>query len=317
MTSIERFFRQGMNFRHLRLLVALDDFRSVRRVSAYLHITQPAVSKTLAGMEQGLGIKLFHRTAQGMEPTMLGAALIRHARSIISQLNDSQSELLDINQNRVGRVSLGVLPAASVLLVPKLIARAEGVVSSVTIKVTEGTMASLLPALRAGDIDLAIGLLPHAPLQAEFNSELLMEDPIVAAVRRGHPLERVPRLTWEDLAQFPMILPPAETTTRMPIDSILASHRLSLAARRVETISTMASIGALQYTDSVGFIAKTPAQHFSELGVVSILPLDLPNVTVRMGMIWLHSARFTEAHHLTRQLLREIAGEMLDGSTTS
>ena len=306
MTHIERFFRQGMNIRHLRLLVALDDYRSVRRVSAYLNVTQPAVSKTLASLESGLDMQLFHRTNVGMEPTMLGSCLIRHAREILGQLNETQSELLDINQNRVGRISLGVLPAASV----QLIARMEGLASSVTIKVTEGTMVSLLPALRAGDIDLAIGLLPFAPLSAEFSSELLFEDPVIAAVRRGHPLERLARPTWEDLAQFPMILPPANAMTRMPIDSILAAHRLNLSSRRVETVSTMASVGALQFTDSIAFIPLSVARHFSSMGIVAALPLDLPEVTLRIGMIWLAGVRFTEAHHMTQRLLREICDAM-------
>ncbi len=310
MTQIERFFRNGMNFRHLRLLVALDDYRNVRRVSAYLNVTQPAVSKTLAAMEAGMGIQLFHRTNVGMEPTMLGAALIRHAREILARIYDTQNELLDINQNRVGRISLGVLPAASVIMVPKLIARLEGMASSVTIKVMEGTMASLLPALRAGDIDLAIGLLPYAPLPGEFTSELLMLDPIVATVRHGHPLERVKRLSWEDLAQFPIILPPASATTRLPIDSILASQRLTVPARRVETVSTMASVGALQFTDSVAFLAKTLAMHFAGLGVTSVLPLDMPDATLRMGMIWMTGGRFTKAQEVTQGLLRSVCDEM-------
>ena len=314
MNHIERFFRQAINFRHLRLIVALDDYRSVRRVSAYLNVTQPAVSKTLASLEESLGSKLFDRRKHGMEPTMLGACLIRHAREVLSQLNDAESEMLDINQNRVGRISLGVLPTTSVLLVPKLIAHVEGVASSVTITVTEGTMATLLPALRAGDIDLAIGLLPHSPLPPEFKSELLMEDQLVAAVRRGHPLNRVKQLTWENLAQFPMMLPPPTATTRMPIDSILSAQHVNLSPRRVETVSTMASIGALQFTDSVGFIASTLAHHFSDLGVISVLPLELPEVVLRIGMIWLTAVRFTEAHQVTQRLLREICGRMQEPS---
>ncbi|WP_284163461.1 LysR substrate-binding domain-containing protein [Frigidibacter sp. SD6-1] len=310
MEDIEKFFRHGLNIRHLRLLVALDDHRSVRRVSAYLNISQPAVSKTLASLETGLGVLLFHRRNTGIEPTMTGAALIRNARKVLSQLYDAQSELLDINQNRVGRLSLGILPVAAVLLVPRLVSRIEEIASSATIKITEGTMATLLPALRAGDIDLAIGLLPYGPLAAEFDSELLIEDPMVAATRQGHPLTREASPTWEDLAQFPMVLPPGSANTRLPIDSILAAHRLTPSARRVETVSTMASVGTLQFTDSVAFIAQSLARHFADLGVASILPLEIPDVTIRIGMIWLKAQRFTEAHAIAQRLLREIASDM-------
>lgn len=310
MEDIEKFFRHGLNIRHLRLLVALDDHRSVRRVAAYLNISQPAVSKTLASLETGLGVMLFHRRNTGIEPTMTGASLIRNARKVLSQLYDAQSELLDINQNRVGRLSLGILPVAALLLVPKLVSRIEEIASSATIKITEGTMTTLLPALRAGDIDLAIGLLPYGPLAAEFDSELLIEDPMVAATRQGHPLTRTADPTWEDLAKFPMVLPPGSANTRLPIDSILAAHRLTPSARRVETVSTMASVGTLQFTDSVAFIAQSLAQHFADLGVAAILPLEIPDVAIRMGMIWLKGNRFTDAHLIAQKLLREIALEM-------
>jgi DNA-binding transcriptional LysR family regulator len=315
MAQIEKFFRQGVNFRHLRLLVALDDYRQIRRVGAYLNVSQPAVSKTLAILEDGLGAKLFQRTKGGMEPTVLGACLVRHARDILTRLNETQNELLDINEKRVGRISLGILPVASVLLVPKLIAQLESKASSVTIKVSEGTMATLLPALRAGDIELAIGIFPHAPLPAEFRSELLIKDPIVAAVRRGHPLVRRERLTWEDLVQFPVILPPASATTRLPIDSNLAAQGFNPAARRVETVSTMVSVGALQFTDSVGFIAMTVAKHFADLGVLAVLPLDLPDLTLRVGMIWMTNERFTEAHWMTQELLRSISQDLTDSTS--
>jgi DNA-binding transcriptional LysR family regulator len=245
-----------------------------------------------------------------MEPTAVGACLIHCARDIQSRLNETRNELIDIDQNRVGRIALGVLPLASVLLVPKLIAYIEAMATSVAIKVTEGTTGSLLSRLRAGDIDLAIGLLPYSPLPAEFQGELLMEDQIIAAVRHGHPLTRLAEPTWEDLAQFPMILPPDDATTRLPIDAILAANRISAPHRRVETVSSMASVGALQFTDSIGFLAQTLAQHFAKLGVVSVLPLQLPNTTLRLGMIWLKDMRDTKANQLTQELLRAVCQEI-------
>lgn len=311
MIELERFFRGNMNFRHLRLLVAMDDYRSAKRVAAYLNITQPAVSKTLTALETGLGIKLFHRTQRGMEPTMLGASLIRHSRQILAQLNDAQDELMDINRNRVGKIALGVLPTASVVVMPRFVTRIESAASSTNIRISEGTMDTLLPSLRAGDVDAVVGLLPQVPMPAEFSSQLLIEDPLVVAVRRGHPLERVGKVHWEDVAQFPLILPPSNATTRAAIDSILLSENVATPPRRVETVSTMTTIGVLQFSDTVALMSHSLARHFEKLGQVSILPLRLPGVVLRLGLIWLTDRRYTETFEQVRAVFEEVCSELV------
>ena len=78
MSRIDWYIRANLKLRHLQLLVAMDDLGSVSRVAAYLNVTQPAVSKTLAQIEEGLELPLFERTSRGMEPTEHGACLIRH-----------------------------------------------------------------------------------------------------------------------------------------------------------------------------------------------------------------------------------------------
>lgn len=293
----------------MRLLVALDEYRNVKRVAAYMNVTQPAVSKTLAGLESGIGIKLFHRSSRGMEPTVLGASLIRHSREILLQLHDAQTELREMSEGRISRITIGALPTSSVVIIPRFIARMESVASS-TIRVAEGTMDRLLPMLRAGDADFVFGLLPHAPMQAEFGTELMIEDPIVVAARRAHPLVRVQKLSWDDVAQFPMILPPPTATTRFPIESLMSHQKVTMKAHRVETVSTMAIIGAMQYSDSVGFVSSTVARQFSDLGTISILPIPVPNVTLKQGLIYLSDKPHGDTHQLVLDIFREVCARL-------
>ncbi len=314
MSGLNRYLRHHLNIRHLRVLVALDDHRNVGRVAAYLNVTQPAVSKTLAMLESGLGMQLFMRGRRGMEPTDAGACLVRHAREILSRLNEAGIELRDIAEGQVGQVSLGVLPSAAVVLVPRLIARQESNVASVAISVTEGTMATLLPALRAGDIDMTVGVLPTPPLGPEFGTEVLMEDPIAVVVRRNHPLTGLKHVCWKHLDGYPMVLPPQTAYTRGAIDAILARHDLSVSRRVVESVSTMTNVGTLQLTDSVGFLSSVLAQHFENLGVLTMLSLDVPDgVTMRIGLIWMIDRHFTAAHRLIRTALLETSRELLRG----
>ena len=64
MAQLDWFIRANLKPRHLQLLVAMDDYRSLGRVAENVNVTQPAVSKTLGELERGLGVKLFEAVAQ-------------------------------------------------------------------------------------------------------------------------------------------------------------------------------------------------------------------------------------------------------------
>lgn len=76
MSRIDWYIRANLKLRHLQLLVALDNLRSVGRVATHMHVTQPAVSKMLTTVETGLEMRLFERHAHGLEPTEQGACLV-------------------------------------------------------------------------------------------------------------------------------------------------------------------------------------------------------------------------------------------------
>lgn len=307
MSRVDWYIRANLKLRHLQLLVAMDDLRSVGRVAAYLNVTQPAVSKTLAQIEEGLAVLLFERTPRGMEPTEHGNCLIRHAREILGRLASARDELRDISEGRITRVSMGVLPATAAVLVPRFIARLEAEASDVAANVVEGTMSTLLPSLRAGDVDLVVGYLPDRPLPVEFDSEMLYEDPIVLVVRRDHPLTTLPQLDWSSLSHYPMVLPSPAAGTRKSIDLLMAENGVSIPRRHLESVSTLTNVGVLQFTDSVGFLSRNLARHFAAQGGLQVLPLALPNLAMRVGLVWMSDRHLGSAQRLVRQLLRETA----------
>jgi DNA-binding transcriptional LysR family regulator len=317
MARLDWYIRANLKLRHLQLLVALDDLRHVGRVAAYLNVTQPAVSKTLAGLESGLQLALFERTSKGLVPTEHGTCLIRHARELLRQLSTVQEELRDITEGQVARVALGVLPSAAVMLVPRFLARLEARSAAVAVALREGTMNLLLPALRAGDIDFTVGMLPERSLGIEFASERLWDDPIVAAVRAAHPLVGRRTVHWDMMNGYPLILPPPGTYVRGALDELFAHHRLVPPRQHVDSLSTMTNVGTLQLTDSIGFLSRGLAERFSRLGLLKILPLSVGKIDMRIGLIWMAERPLTAAMQLTIALFRETCGELrTDGSSS-
>lgn len=305
MSRIDWYIRANLKLRHLELLVALDDLRSVGKVASYLNVSQPAISKTLATLEAGVEVPLFERTPRGLEPTEHGACLIRHARRVLEQMVSARDELLDISEGRITRVSLGVLPAAAVLLVPKFIAMLESKSSEVSVSVVEAHTDILLRMLRAGDIDLLVGNLRQRPFGVEFETEMLYQDPIVVVARADHPLTRAQTLRWEMLNDFPMVLPAQVASTHNSIEDALLQNNVSLSRRSVESISTLTNIGVLQQTDSTGFLSEGLARQFVQLGVLSILPLHFNDVAIDIGLIWMTDRGLTKAQQLVRNLFLE------------
>src|SRR5215468_12019136 len=86
MAQLDAYMRTSFKPRHLRLLVALDELRHLGKAAASINVSQPAVSKALGELERGLGLRLFERTARGVNPTAYGECMIRHARVMLSEL---------------------------------------------------------------------------------------------------------------------------------------------------------------------------------------------------------------------------------------
>ena len=77
MSQIDWYLQINLKARHLRLLIALDDFGNLKQVADLSHVTVPAVSKALTELEKGLGLELFSRTPRGLKATPYGECLDR------------------------------------------------------------------------------------------------------------------------------------------------------------------------------------------------------------------------------------------------
>lgn len=311
MASVSAFLKNHMTIRHMRLLMALEAHRSVIKAASYLNLTQPAISKALASLEGALGCPLFIRTKAGMTATETGAYLIKYSRWVLQRMELAERELEAIMSPGSSHISIGTLPTTAVYLIPDFVKRLETRLPNTTVSLREGTMDGLLPALRSGQIDFAVGLLTLSNPDQEFATDVLLEDPVVAVTRVGHPLTTRNRLTWEDLRGFPLVLPNSTTQARGAIEAVFVERGIPVTKTRVDSVSTMANVGTLQVTDAVGFMSRTLVKHFARIGVLEILPLDVPpTVKLSIGIVWIADRERTAAHLTCHQLMKETARDL-------
>ena len=307
MTQFDATLRSTFRPRSLQLLVALDDFRQLGKVAASAHVTQPAISRALAQLERGLGLKLFERTARGVHPTIYGECLIRHARTMLSGLAQARDELQGLMSGSSGTLRVGVFATAALALLPRALALMKRRHPGMMVMVREGTMETMLPELWLGNLDLIVGRLPDSRMAQGLHEKTLMEEGVVLVAGRHHPLARRRRLRWSDLREFPWVLPPVNTLLREPLERAFERHGMPLPTNRIETLSVHVMRAYLHYTDAIAVIAEHVSRYYESLGLLAILPLELPRLARPVGAIWSRQRPLAPATQVLIQFLEEAA----------
>ncbi|MBX7465509.1 LysR family transcriptional regulator [Streptomyces sp. MAG02] len=196
----------------LRVLREVAERGTFTAAAQALGYTQSAVSRQVAGLEQATGSRLFDRYPGGVRLTTAGRVLLRHAVTALDALAAADRELSGA-QDDGGHVRLGFIPAAGAVLVAHALATLGRESPRVRVTTREGTTPSLLRALRAGALDLALlsSRPPHRAPDADdppLHTEPLLEDRLVLAVPADRFADRA-GVTARELADETWIAGPA------------------------------------------------------------------------------------------------------------
>jgi len=307
MAQIERFIRNELKPRHLRLLVALDDWRNIGKVAAHMHVTQPAISKALAEIEKSLDAKLFERTVHGVVPTVYGECLVRHARALLNQLAQVSDEFRGLVDGTAGRINVGVLANAIPALLPRSLALLKQRAPGINVLLREGTMERLLTPLLLGELDLIVGRPVEDYAGSEFDGCVLLNDPLVLIAGPEHPLASRKYLQWRDLTRYTWVLPPADAVLRGPLERVFAQHGVPMPTPFVETLSVQFVTTYLQLTDAIATMTSDVARYFSKQQQISILPFEFPRLVRPLGITWSRKRPMSKSAAMLVECLEEVA----------
>jgi DNA-binding transcriptional LysR family regulator len=152
-----------------------------------LGYTQSAISRQLALMERAAGRELFERHARGVRLTEAGEIVLRRAEAVLAGLEATRQELEDLRARPRGRVRVGAFSTALAALVPRAIAAFSAREPRTQLVLREGSSRSLIARAADGRVDVAI-VTPSAKMPEGLDVLTLVEDPLLVAVGRAHPL---------------------------------------------------------------------------------------------------------------------------------
>lgn len=242
-----------MELRDLQYFVAIAEFRHVRKAAESLGLSQPALTKCVRRLENGLQAKLIRRTPKGIELTSVGSAFLSRVRHLRLSLEDISREAADLAHGRAGHLRLGAAPAAHELLLTAcgLFLRAA---QGATLAVTAGSNDTLIPGIRDGKFDLIIGGVP-AQATPDLVHELLFEDRFVVIAAESNPITKRKKVAIADLANHRWVLATPMSWSRKWIERAFQDHGLPPPRIRLETGSIDLTMSTVSSTELLGFHA--------------------------------------------------------------
>ncbi|WP_010485426.1 LysR family transcriptional regulator [Pseudomonas sp. S9] len=146
-----------MKLHQLRALVAIHQSGSIQEASKVMHITQPALSRSIKELERELGFNLLQRSYKGMSLTEEGRRIIRHANLVVESIRRLQVDAAHIQDATVGHIAIGVTSLTAMLEgLDEAILTMRRKFPRLTISITDLRPNQILQRLRDGSLDFAI-----------------------------------------------------------------------------------------------------------------------------------------------------------------
>jgi DNA-binding transcriptional LysR family regulator len=226
--------------RHLWLFLAVAEEQHFGRAARRLDMSQPPLTEQIQALEQALKVKLFERSRRGAQLTPVGAAILPAVRKFAEQLERLEFSVREAVAGRSGVLTIGAISSAMLDVLPPLVERLKSEYPQLTISVKEIDSAEAVPALEAGDIDLAFARL-EGELGGTIQSLPLAQDRLAVAMPRNHAMANVPRIRLAALAEEGFVMFSRQVSP-VYFDSLVASCRSNgFSPRILHEVRTVAS----------------------------------------------------------------------------
>src|SRR6516164_9403410 len=205
-----------MRLRHLSCFVVVAQERTLARAAERLHLSQPAVSKTLAELEVLAGRRLVERGRAGAQLTQAGEQFLRYAVDVTQALESAAAALTQTGTPRIQTAQVGALPTVASGVVAQAIARVCRRRPHAGVGVRTASNPELLAVLKSGEVDFVVGRMAEPAMMQGVSFELLYAESLTVVTRPGHPLlasggKSVSPLS---LLDYPLVIPGAGTVPR-------------------------------------------------------------------------------------------------------
>ena len=292
-----------MDSRKLLYLATVVEQGSLNKAAKRLDVSQPALSKAMDRLENGLGVKLLDRGPNGITATAFGELLCSHARLIKEELEFAETRIQNAGKRRARVMTVGTLPSLAASVVPLAVSRWRERHPRVLLRVVEKVQVELLFGLLRGDFDFVIAQTEFYNILDGLRQRVIFRDRLRVFARPKHRLFRVAEPTWADLAQFPWVCPMVGGRQRTVLEKLLASEGIDLPQQMIECGSIDFTKALVAASDHLAMLPEHAAM--SDLGESTLKPLAItvPALSRDIAVIFRERSALDAS---SRDLIRQI-----------
>ena len=235
-----------MDNQNLKAFITVAELGSFSEAADSLYLTQSAISKRIALLEQQIGKRLFDRIARQVSLTEAGNELLPRARRILQEYENALQAINDLSGEASGTLRLAISHHLGLHRLPPILKQFAQQYPNVTLDIEFMDSEKAYEQVLHGESEVAVITLA-LDSHHNINSKKIWNDPLRFICAQDHPLAALKNPALKDLAEYPIILPGLNTYTGRIIQNLFQKEGIPLKApmstNYLETISTMVEIG--------------------------------------------------------------------------
>jgi len=300
-----------VKLRDLHVLVAVANAGSISRAAHHLAISHPVVSRTVSDLEHALGVRLFDRSARGVEPTIYGRAFLACGIAVFDDLRQGVQRIESLSDPASGEIRVGSSEVMMTGFIPAIVDRLARKHPKLVFHTIPDENEALHVALRERKVDLIITRRVEASGE-EFVTETLFDDPLLVVAGPRSPWVARRKVSLSELLGEPWIRPVPDSVIGVLFARSFHSSGLELPKSTI--ISN--SISLRNRLLATGRYLSVLPRSMLLLGVrqprVRTLPVRLPGIDQPIELVTLKNRMLSPAVELfikgARAMAKSIAG---------
>ncbi|NMG21588.1 LysR family transcriptional regulator [Brasilonema bromeliae] len=195
-----------MRLEQLQAFLAIAETGSFQGASRKRGVTQSTISRQIQGLEEDLGLELFHRTSQA-KLTLAGERLLPRAQKICQEWQSATQEIADLLAGKQPELCVAAIHSLCAYYLPPVLQKFCHDYPQVQLRVTSLGSDRALKVLKDGLVDLAIVMNNRFLCTGkEMLVQVLYDEPIEVLVAKNHPLAQYERIPWSELTRYPQVV---------------------------------------------------------------------------------------------------------------
>lgn len=297
-----------VKLRDLHILIEVAQWGSMAKAAERLAISHPVVSKTISSLEHALGVRLFDRSAQGVELTMYGRALLKSGVAVFDEMRQGIKHIEFLADPTAGDLRFGCPEAMAAGLMQVVTQRFWHQYPNVVLEIVHADTVTLhYRELRERNVEFLVGRIKMPFAEDDLTAETLLDERLVVVAGKRSRWARQPRIDLAKLVDEPWVLPPFDSLPGSLAMEVFGANALPPPKPRMITLSLHLLISLVATGRFLSVLPGSMLEFGPARTLVKALPVKFPRQQSAVGILTLKNRTLSPLAERFIACLREVA----------